>query len=221
MNCVEEIRRAQKRTLKDLGEAIGASESTVSRYQRDDTRLTLPLMRKLARALGVTVGDIADDSPDLHMGVTPDHPGEIPPAASYVSVRSIAASPAMGDGTFADDAADIEGQLSYFPEDLIRHGLHRRPEELRAMDVVGPSMAPVLESGDQVLVDITDRNPSQPGIFVVWDGSGLVAKWVERVAHADPPRLRILSENSRFAAYEVVEDEAHVAGRVVWYARRL
>lgn len=136
MNCLEEIHRAKNRAVKDLGEAIGASERTVSHYQRDDTRLALPVMRKLSPALRITVGDLAGDAPEAHMGETPDHLGGTPPAASYVSVRSIAASPAMGAGSFADDDADIEGPLSCFPEDLIRYGLHRRPEQLRVMDVV-------------------------------------------------------------------------------------
>ena len=33
------------------------------------------------------------------------------------------------------------------------------------------------------------------GIFVVWDGIGLVTKWIEHVPHSDPPRVRLKSAN--------------------------
>jgi transcriptional regulator with XRE-family HTH domain len=136
----------------------------------------------------------------------------------YLAVRSISPITGSLDG-YDDDAA--EGEVAYFPERLIYEELRARPDHLRVMEIEGQSMEPALCGGDQVLVDSSRTNPSQPGLFVLWDGHGLVAKWVERVSQSDPPRLRVISENALFKPYEVAEAEAQILGRVVWFARRL
>ena len=40
----------------------------------------------------------------------------------------------------------------------------------------GDSMEPLLGSGDRILIDTSQRVPAPPGIFVIWDGPGLVAQ---------------------------------------------
>ena len=38
------------------------------------------------------------------------------------------------------------------------------------------SMEPLLSSGDRILIDVRQRIPVPPGIFLIWDKMGLVAK---------------------------------------------
>jgi hypothetical protein len=45
-----------------------------------------------------------------------------------------------------------------------------------------------------VLVDLGRRSPTPPGIFVLHDGMGLVAKRLEYIPNSDPPRVRIISD---------------------------
>jgi hypothetical protein len=40
-----------------------------------------------------------------------------------------------------------------------------------------------------VLVDLGRRAPTPPGVFVLYDGMGLVAKRVEHIPNSDPPRV--------------------------------
>ena len=42
--------------------------------------------------------------------------------------------------------------------------------------VDGDSMEPLLAAGDRILIDVSRPVPVPPGIFVIWDGMGLVAK---------------------------------------------
>lgn len=76
-------------------------------------------------------------------------------------------------------------------------------------------MEPRLWAGQCVMVDIEDKIPSPPGIFVVWDGLGLVIKRVEVMPGSDPLRVRIMSANPAYQPYERTLDEAHINGRVV------
>lgn len=118
----------------------------------------------------------------------------------------------------ATDAA-----LGYWelPESFIYGELRVRPENLRFVNVEGDSMAPALMPNDKVLVDVGNRIPSQPGVFCLWDGIGVVIKKVEYISEADPPRFRISSINQEYRVYERTVEEANIIGRVVWFGRRM
>ena len=60
-----------------------------------------------------------------------------------------------------------------------------------------------------------------PGIFVIWDGMGLVAKRVEHVPHSDPPTVVLKSLNPEYASYECSVDEIHIIGQAIWVSRKL
>ena len=55
-------------------------------------------------------------------------------------------------------------------------------------------------------------------IFVLFDGLGLVAKWLERVANSDPPTVRTISDNPVYAPHERSAEEANIVGRIRWFA---
>lgn len=86
---------------------------------------------------------------------------------------------------------------------------------LRVIEVVGISMSPELLPGDRVVVDLSDKTPSPPGLFVVWDGLGLVVKHVHHVPNSDPPRIILSSVNKQYPDYEVSLEECHINGRVI------
>ena len=108
----------------------------------------------------------------------------------------------------------------YFPDALIRHEFRARSDDLRIITIDGDSMEPVLSSGDRIMVDTSQRVPVPPGIFVIWDGMGIVAKRIEHILSSDPAKLRIMSVNPDYETYERDAEEVHVIGRVVWSARR-
>ena len=78
-----------------------------------------------------------------------------------------------------------------------------------------------LIGGDVVLVDLARRSPTPPGIFILYDGMGLVAKRLEHVPNNDPPKVRVISDNTFYSPYERTADEIHIIGRVRWFAREL
>jgi transcriptional regulator with XRE-family HTH domain len=172
-------------------------------------RLLAPGQEQIAGLLRVARNAIAAD---LSSG------GDGPPEG-YVAVPTLDLRPGMGGGGYADE--DLMGPPALFPEHLIVQELRGKPLDFLAVEVEGQSMEPVLMSGDQVLIDRRKLNPSQAGVFSLWDGWGLVVKWVERVHDSDPPKLRVMSENKRFSEYEVLAEEARIIGRVVWFARRM
>lgn len=124
-----------------------------------------------------------------------------------------------GGGISLDGEAE-RGRWPFLTE-YIDSELRLRGSELALISVKGDSMEPTLRSGDRILIDLTDRNVSQPGLFVLWDGDGRVVKRVERIPASQPPRLSLRSDNPLHGEYQVPAELVHVIGRVVWAARRL
>ena len=108
-----------------------------------------------------------------------------------------------------------------FADPFIRHEFRACPDDLRMITVDGDSMEPLLSGGDRILINVSQRVPVPPGIFVIWDGMGLVAKRIEHVPHSEPPKVVIKSLNPEYASYERTTEEIRVVGRAVWVARRL
>ena len=60
-----------------------------------------------------------------------------------------------------------------------------------------------------------------PGIFVIWDGMGIVAKRVEHVPNSESAQVVIRSLNPEYQNYERDAEEVNIVGRVIWAAKWL
>lgn len=105
------------------------------------------------------------------------------------------------------------------PIDFLRKITPTPSAKLRLITINGDSMAPILKHGDVVMLDCAQRKPSPPGIFIVDDGVGLVAKRLDLVPTTKPQMLRLTSENSVYANYQRRINEVRIVGRVVWFSR--
>jgi phage repressor protein C with HTH and peptisase S24 domain/DNA-binding XRE family transcriptional regulator len=89
------------------------------------------------------------------------------------------------------------------------------PGAIRIIQVAGDSMEPDYMAGERVAVDTSHRIPSPPGVYVLWDGFGLVLKRVEIVPGSGPKRVRLMSINPAYPSYEVPLADVHINGRVI------
>lgn len=142
------------------------------------------------------------------------------PELSFVAVPHVELRPSMGGGTHVEMEPQ-NGRPYHFQKAWIRYELRSKPGDLRIMHVEGDSMMPTLHDDDIVLIDVGRRSPTPPGIFVLHDGMGLVAKRLEHIPNSDPPRVRIISDNPIYSPYEAVADEINIIGRIRWFAREI
>jgi SOS-response transcriptional repressor LexA len=70
-------------------------------------------------------------------------------------------------------------------------------------------------------VHVGRTEPSPPGVFILFDGIGLVAKRLEFLEGSEPPTVRISSSNPSYPPYERTVDEVTIIGRVVGRWERL
>ncbi len=65
MNNIRKIRKNRGLTLQQVAMLIGTTLSSVARYEKEDNRLTLPLMKKIAKALGCRVQDLYEEKLEI------------------------------------------------------------------------------------------------------------------------------------------------------------
>ncbi len=138
----------------------------------------------------------------------------------YRAIPEIDVRASAGPGALNEGIEETK-EMWFFPDPVIRHEFRASPSDLRMITIDGDSMEPLLSSGDRIMIDTSQRIPVPPGIFVIWDGMGLVAKRIEHEPNSDPPKVVIKSVNPEYETYERDAEEVHIIGRVVWTARRL
>jgi phage repressor protein C with HTH and peptisase S24 domain len=204
-------------TAAQVAEIAGVNRSFIYDIIRSKSENpNLQRLDQIASALKVErnwllhgLGEVEGESPILE---NPDH--------AFVAVPYVNIRPSMGGGNHIDMEPDY-GRPYHFQKSWIKQGLKTDPSNLRIMHVEGDSMTPTLNSGDVVLVDTSRRMPTPPGIFVLHDGMGLVAKRLEHIPNSDPPQVRIVSDNLHYSPYERLVDEMNIIGRIRWFAREM
>lgn len=136
--------------------------------------------------------------------------------SDVVEISSIEIEPSINGATIV--STHNERKPYYFRSDWVQKKLNARPEDLRAIFVRGDAMNQTLHEGDMLLVNITQKSPNPPGIFLLFDGMGLVIKRLEMVTK---DQVRVLSDNAQYSPYERNLDELNIVGKVIWLAREL
>ena len=199
-------------TLKQASRALGRNDAYLQQYLYRGSPRQLPesLRLRLATLAGVETDTFLND--ELR-ALRSDMP------ATAISVPMFDVSAAAGGGRTGHESG-ADGALA-FPASLLRRITAAPANGLRLITISGDSMAPTLEHGDMVMVDTNRTSPSPPGIFVLDDGVGLVAKRVDAIPNSRPQMLRLSSDNPAYSNYQRRIDEVRVIGRVVWFARSL
>ena len=220
----------QKRTdLKKASLAIGRNAAYLQQYLYRGIPKTLPedAREALAAFLGVpeeslrpakTESAVEPALPQVVAAASVSAMGGGMPGFSQVPELDVRAS--AGHGAFHEGDEEIKA-VWMFPDAVIRHELRARSANLRIITIDGDSMEPLLASGDRVLVDTSQRVPAPPGIFVIWDGLGIVAKRIEHIPTVEPSRIVIKSVNPIYGDYERPTEEVNIIGRVIWAGKKL
>lgn len=146
-------------------------------------------------------------------------------AADHLFLIETEVEGASSPAALSDGRARRHAEAHYWqvPVDAVMgrktfEGLHSK---LRILPVQGDSMAPDFQSGDRVLVNLTDNNPSPAGIFLLWDGAGFVIRRCEIVPNSKPLRLIQRARNPDYGAHEGLLKDATVCGRVIAHWRKV
>ena len=221
---LKQLRQRAGLSIREVAHALGMENG--SSYQHYEDRFRKPFLPlELTQKLIPIFATKGIDAAELFALAGMDGGGaratgiKTTASAGTLRIDELDVRASAGDGLAGDGEKVVaEWQL---PTEVVRFYSSAPATDLRFITVLGDSMEPTLQPGQRVLVDTGDRTPTPPGIFVVWDGLGLVVKRVQALAHSEPMRVRITSDNPQYDGYERSLTEAYIQGRVIGQWRGL
>lgn len=206
-----ELSQARGVSLAALSELLGRNPSYLQQFIRKGSPRKLEEQDRatLARFLGVGEAELREAQDNSYA-----KPLRRAESGDWVDVPRLDLGASAGPGRVAGHEAAFD-TFRFSRRWLAEQGLERA--QLSAITVEGDSMEPLLNNGDEILVDCSPR-PFRDGIHVVRVGNALMVK---RVASAGPGRLALLSQNFAYPPVEVAAEDVVIIGRVVWKGGRI
>ncbi|WP_206239462.1 S24 family peptidase [Novosphingobium terrae] len=213
-NRLVELARERGTSLAALSELIGRNTTYIQQFVRKGSprKLEEGDRRTLARFFGIAesqLGGVEDKSSLLDLKRE---------TSAWVDVPRLALDASAGPGALPEAMVVGEkpfGHFRYARRWLRGQGLD--PAHLSAIAVAGDSMEPALHDGDEILVDLRPRDWGD-GVHVLRLGETLLVK---RLAFRQPGQVHVISENPRYAPYDLPLEEVAIIGRVVWKCGRI
>lgn len=198
-------------SLASLSDLLGRNPSYLQQFIRKGSprRLEEHDRATLARFFGVAEDELRDTQEKSYV-VSP----ALADNGDWVEVPRLDLGASAGPGAIPENEAAFD-TLRFSRRWLVEQGLDGA--QLSAITVQGDSMEPLLNDGDEILVDRSPR-PFRDGIYVVRLGDTLLVK---RVARAGAGRLALLSQNLAYPPVDAAADDVVIIGRVVWKGGRI
>jgi transcriptional regulator with XRE-family HTH domain len=229
---VNNIERRMKRmglTQKALALKAGLNETAVRDILKGRSRdPQLSTLRALGRILGCTVEElykgnagragygVADRQqpwPANAGGKAKNVDEDDAPDSLFVEELDITA--AGSPSALLDGRARKVAGTWQMPDDVFGKRFPGNQRELFLVKVEGDAMVPDFMPGDRVMINTADVMPSPSGVFLVWDGAGLILRRCEIKPNTKPLRITLRARNPDYGAHEVSLKEVTVCGRVV------
>lgn len=197
---------AAEGSVSALAKKAGISHSGLLRYLAggDPSRKVLVA---LSQAANVDLTWLATGLGERHQGLPKQSLTLLPlydsASTSHGDLRSAAPT---GKSTLTE--------LAFCRAWLNRNGLDYT--HLKALTMQGDSMAPSIAPGDTLLIDITRTGVVCGKIYVIEDSGNLLLR---RIQLEVGNRLRLVSDNPAYRAFDLAAPELSVIGQVVWSAR--
>lgn len=197
-------------SLASLSELLGRNPTYLQQFIRKGSPRKLEEQDRatLARFLGVGEEELRDAQENSYVKPPRRESG------AWVEVPRLDLGASAGPGRVAGGEGAFD-TFRFSRRWLAEQGLERA--QLSAIRVEGDSMEPLLNDGDEILVDRSPR-AFRDGIHVVRLGDTLMVK---RVANAGAGRVALLSQNLAYPPVEVAAEEIEIIGRVVWKGGRI
>ncbi len=196
---------------KAFAAEIGVPYGTMRAYLSAERAPSAEFLAGAYRAYGVNPAWLltgAGNMAEGRVGAVPDGGRD-----TYV-VPVLAVQASAGNGTVNEPASHYAVGGMAFTADWLRKR-QLQVSNLAVITVKGSSMEGVLDHGDQLLIDKSDKAPRSGFIYVLRQGDELLVKFCQLLPGGV---LRVSSANPNFAPYDVDLSKAadvEIVGRVV------
>lgn len=217
-------REARGVSRTELVKRSGVSKQQLSRLENGLIRLRLDHLKPFANALGYSPeqillwGRYPGTSGDQIEGEALGASEHVPELAS----RSEGAHAKLRTRKEGRHVERIKAEDWALPASYIKNRLQASAKNLLVVEAEGDAMAPTIMSGDKVIVDTGHKTPSPDGLYAIRDGFGnVIVRRLQLLRAAQPPRVKIISDNPKHAAEEIAVSDIEVAGKAVCCLKQL
>ncbi|MFT9025959.1 S24 family peptidase [Acetobacter indonesiensis] len=227
---LELINRNPEHTLKSLSLALGKNDAYLQQYirkgspqfLREDIREALGRQFKVSPDIFRSDADpkrIDLDRKPKPVDMETSPVKQLDETDGRLIIPEYDVQAGAGVGSFIDHVATENGNIPVDQWQIPTRFLEAFTDSTQSLAIIqvrGDSMEPEYHSGERVLIDLSHKIPSPPGVYVVWDGLGVVMKRLEVVfGSSDPIMVKISSINPAYDSYERALDDISISGRVV------
>lgn len=204
---IEYLRRVLEKTgltPSALARRAGVASSTITRALNDPSHKFRPSTTTLGKVSIATGIPLHEDGEFTH-----------PRPDRFVPVYDVAAS--AGHGAHVDSEEVICNMA--FEESYLGAMTEAASDDLAIIGVKGHSIEPTLLDDDRVLVDMTKKNLSWDGLFVIRFDDALHVKRIGRSAIKG--NVMVISDHPSYRDLDMPKTDLDVVGRVLWVGRKV
>lgn len=118
----------------------------------------------------------------------------------------------LKSGMSEQDSYDGEWSI---PASILNQRTKAEPDQVKIFLIEENVMEPNLKKGEHVIVDLSDTKPSPPGIFVISDGFGYMARHCAFKPVSSPPEVKISAVQKNFESQTLAREDIEILGRVI------
>ncbi|MEP0391546.1 MAG: S24 family peptidase [Erythrobacter sp.] len=213
-NRLAQLSKERAASLASLSELLGRNASYLQQFIKKGSprKLEEGDRKTLAEFFGVDESELG--APDGRSKENSYKARLVAQDIDYIDVPRLNIGASAGPGALPDREKPFDA-FRFSRRWLAEQGLEGA--KLQAITVEGDSMEPLLNNGDEILIDTAPR-AFRDGVHVVRLGDTLMVK---RIAQAGAGRFSLLSQNLAYPPVDVAADEMEVIGRVVWKGGRI
>lgn len=213
MSKLKKLRNAADLSQTELANRLGLSRNAIAKWESGESSPNEDNLERLAIIYRVPVSELEGNSAfDGKQNV--DLLG-----GSLMLIKELDLKVSAGGGAIIDSE---ELKASWpFPKSYAKEVLGLQQGNASIVEVMGDSMEPTLYAGDRIIVNQLSTNPSQPGVFVIFDGGETVVKRIEKIPNGDGGQVKLISDNPLHGDYVVDAEAVKIVGRVACIIRKV
>ena len=149
-------------------------------------------------------------------GLPVDGQNTVQPHKNAVVLESLKTKAINSNKSRLREKSDDMSQEDWImPAHVIGQRTNAPPEKIKIFQVNESRMEPHFKKGEHVVVDLTDKNPSPPGAFIISDGFGYMIRHCEFVPKSKPPRIKISAATTGFQPQTLDSSDFEIIGRAI------
>ena len=200
-------------SVAEMARSVGVSDNAIYKWMSGRGQPSVANLVALARAARVSVEWLATGHEiaviKRAMGHSTEHGDYV-----FVPRYDVKGAAARGGPLRSEQIVDFLA----FKTEWVKSRLKTDPRNLLLIEAAGDAMAPTLEDGDLLLVDLEEPRFRHDGVYVLRREHELAVKRVQRRPEGT---LTVRSDNPAYESWVVTSETIHVIGRVVWAAGKL